>query len=141
MKGYSLTRLARATPMDASDKPPNMNDMNDMNQKWANTSSAIADNQGSGNAPERRSMRPPETSLGGKDHTASPADTPSERFFVEDGSNAPATKVPGSNKLSISEELTRKYRPGLASDGAHDKRAGNSPRGVGVSHQWMEAKR
>ena len=124
--------------MDASDKPP---DMNDMTEKWGNTSSATAAHQGGRNALEGRSVQRPEASLGGKDPTASPAGTPNERIFVEDRSKALETKVPGASKSSISEELTRKYRSGLAAVGAPEKYVGSSPRGVGISHQWMEAVR
>ena len=115
--------------------------MNDMNEKLENTSSATAGNQDGGNEPEGWSTRPVEPSLGGKDHTVSPAGTPDERILVEDRSKAPATKVPGASKTSISEELTRKYRPGMAARGAPEMHVGNSHIGVGISHQWMGAKR
>ena len=138
MNGHSLTQLTGVTPMDRSDNPL---DMNDMKETWENSSSATTSNQGARNAPEGWSTKPPEASLGGKDHTEGPASTSDERIFVEDGSKAPATKVPGTSKTSISEELTRKYRPGMATCGAPEEHVGNSPTGVGISHQWMEAKR
>ena len=138
MKGYSLTRRACARSMGTSNKPP---DMSDMNEKWEHTSSATAGNQGGRNEPEGRSTRPLEPSLGGKNRTVSPAVTADERSFVENGSKAPATKVPGASKAPISEELTRKYRPGMAACGVPEKHVGNSPTGVGISHQRMEAKR
>ena len=134
MKGYSLTRRAHAR-WAHSHKPPGMNDMK-------NTSSATAGNQGGRNdEPEGRSTRPLEPSLGGKNHTVSPLVTADETILVEDGSKAPATKVRGVSKAPISEELTRKYRPGMAACGVPEKHVGNSPSGVGISHQWMEAKR
>ena len=124
--------------MDRSDNPL---DMNDMKETWENSSSATAGNPGSGNPPFGSSSPWTATSMGGKDHTANPAGTPKARIFVDDGSKAPATKAPGASKTSISEELTRKYRPGIASVGASEKHVGNSPRGVGISHQRMEAER
>ena len=136
MKGYSLTRLTCARW--AHPHKPSV--MNDMNEKGEHTSSAPAGNQGGRNEPEGRSTRPLEPSQGGKNHTVSPSVTVDERIFVEDGSKAPATKVPGASKASISEELTRKYRPGIAACGVPEKHVGNSPSGVGISHQWMEAK-
>jgi len=123
-----------------SDKSPNMNDMNDMNEKWENTSSASTGNPGGRNESEGRNAGPREPSLGGKDHATSPACTLDERIFVEDGSKAPATKVPGASKAFISEDLTQKNRPGMAACGVPEKHAGNSPTGVGISHQWMEMK-
>ena len=115
--------------------------MSDMNEKRENTSSATPGNQGGRNEPEGRSTRHLEPSLGGKAHTVSPTVTAGETTLVAEGSKAPATKVPGASKASISEELTRKYRPGMAACGVLEKHVGNSPTGVGISHQWMEAKR
>ncbi len=124
--------------MVTSNKP---SDMNDINATPENTSSPAAGNPGGRNEPEGRSTRPLEPSLGGKDHTMSPAGTLDAGIFVEDGSKAPATKVPGTSKTFISEKLTQKYRPGIAACGVPEKHVGNSPTGVGISHQWMEAKR
>lgn len=135
MKGYSLTRLRRAPPMDRSDKPL---DMNDMKEKWGNSSSGTAGNQSGGNAPRGSISPSPAASMGGKDPTANPVGTPKARTFIEDGSKPPATTLPGSRKPFISEELTWKFRPGAASDGAPEKHVGNLPTGVGISRQWME---
>jgi hypothetical protein len=82
-----------------------------------------------------------EPSLGGKDHTMSPAGTLDAAYFLEDGSKAPGTKVPGTSKTVISEEFTPKCLPGTAAGGVLDNHVGHSPTGVGISHQWMEAKR
>ncbi|GMR22990.1 MAG: hypothetical protein BMS9Abin37_1379 [Acidobacteriota bacterium] len=135
MNGHSLTRLARTTPMTAFNKPF------EMNEKRESTSSATASNHGSGKLPEGRSTRLQEESLGGKDHTVGPAGTPDEKIFVEDGSKVLGTKVPGAIKTSIAEEFTRKYQPGMSAYDAPEEHVGNSPSGVGISHQWMEAKR
>ena len=138
MKGYSLTRLVRAMPMGTSNKPP---DMNDMNEKWEHTSSATVGNQGGRNEPEGRCRRPPEPSLGGKDHTMSPAGTLDARIFVEDGSKTSSQKLPGASEVIVSEQFTPECRPEMAAGGLLESRVGNSPTGVGISHQWMEAKR
>lgn len=81
-----------------------------------------------------------EPSLGGKDHTMSPAGTLDAGIFVEDASKTPETKAPGTTKLHISEQFTPKIRPGTDDDNLSASRVGNSPTGVGISHQWMEAK-
>ena len=133
MKGYSLTRRAHAR-WAHSHKPPGMNDMK-------NISSAATGNQGGRNEPEERSTRPPEPPLCGKTHTVSPAVTADETILVEDGSKAAATKVPGTSKVYISEDLTRKYRPEMAACGVPETNVGNSPSDVGISHQRMEARR
>ncbi len=135
MNGHSLTRLGRATPMNAFNKPF------EMNEKRENTSSATASNQRSANVPEGRSTRPPDESLGGKDHTVGPAGTSDEKIFVEDGSKILGPKVLGAIKTPIAEELTRKSRPEMSAYDAPEEHVGNSPSGVGISHQWMEAKR
>ena len=124
--------------MVTSNKP---SDMNDINATPENTSSPAAGNPGSRNEPEGRSTRPLEPSLGGKDHTMSPAGALDARVVVEDGSKAPGTKLPGASEMFISQEFTRRHRLGVAGYGVLESHVGNSPTGVGISHQWMEAKR
>ena len=77
-------------------------------------------------------------SLGGKDHTPNPNGAPKARIYVDDGSKPQLTTVPGSSKASISEELTRKYRPGATTENPYEKHVGSRPRGVGISHQSFE---
>lgn len=138
MKGYLLTRIPRVTPMVTSDKP---SDMNDINATPENASASADGNPGGWNEPEGRSARPLEPSLGGKDHTMSPAGTLDAGIFVEDGSKTPRPNLPGTSEVVISEQFKPTYRPETLADGLLESRLGNSPTGVGISHQWMEAKR
>ena len=124
--------------MVTSSKP---SDMNDISATPENTPFRAAGIPGGLSEPEGLSSRLVAPTLGGKDHTMSPVGTPEPRISVEDGSKTAATNTPGTSKKLISEDLTGKCRPGTATGDLLESHAGNSPTGVGFSHQWMEAKR
>lgn len=135
MNGHSLTRLTRAMSMDRSNKPFVMNN------NGSSTSATLAELDIAGDRARMPHALSPEPPLGGKDHTADPADLLPSAIAVDSEPRAGCSKEPGSSKTSISEELTRKFRPEPTADSGLEPPVGNAPSGVGISHQSTERKR
>ena len=132
MKGCFPSPDQDTTPMNQSDKS------HGMSQKQRVTLARPSVTPDTSEAASLSSPASPARSLGGKDHTPNPTGAPKARIFVDDGSRPSTTIAPGSSKTPISEELTRKHRPGTEALGAPRKHLAMRPRGVGISHQSIE---